>query len=832
MKSMLSCKLSKISILLFVGATLFGSAYSKEPVSVDLDAEYINEFYVIKAQRPPQPGSKFKEQVYREDAFTLATDRDPTDVIFRRTDALVSHIGTLPGAPDLKELRESLGQLRVRMESTEVNNTAARLKLFVEIAHLRRKITLSNPLLNFSEIMFVKSHLSRVSHCCDQYFGKNFKAGGGVYVLSDVFGEKPELRDILTDAVVQEGRLKGKKLTGSFLSPELSFDGKEILFAHSECSGSAWSPESSFHVYRVNIEGSGLKQLTDGSWNDFDPCWLPNGRIVFISERRGGFGRCHPRPVPTYTLFSMNRDGGDIVPLSYHETNEWHPSINNDGMIVYTRWDYIDRGDCIAHHPWITFPDGRDPRSIHGNFPTRRGARPDMEMNVRSIPDSHFYVATAAGHHRRAFGSLVIFDRRVKDDGAMAPVKRMTPYIRFPEVERGGAHIYGTAWPLSEDYFLCVGAPAQAAPEKNSTDKQSGRKRKQRTTYGIYILDSFGNRELIYRDPRIHSVDPVPVRSRHCPPIIPHATDVGLPGTTGVEPAKIPSKKTGTILCMDVYDGIEPWPEGTKIKALRVIQFYPKATYRVNNPDIGIGSESLARGVLGEVPVEEDGSVSFTVPAGKTIYFQALDEKGVAIQSMQSATYVHPGEKLTCQGCHEPRHGAISRPKISLATKHSPQVLTPGPTGSRPLTFPRLVQPILDSKCVDCHAKQKKAPDLSAKLTSWQRSGYGGGKRMWSSSYIALTTGNYNEGKPQKGFAFAFSARPPDRTPTSTVPGQFGAQASKLYVMLSKGHHDVKLTPDELSRIALWLDCNSNFYGAYRNLEKQAEGQVVLPLIE
>ena len=111
----------------------------------------------------------------------------------------------------------------------------------------------------------------------------------------------------------------------------------------------------------MNIDGSGLEQLTDGTWNDFDPCWLPNGRIAFVSERRGGYLRCG-RVCPTYTLFDMGADGGNIRCLSYHETNEWHPSVTHDGRIIYTRWDYVDRHGCTAHMPWITTLDGRKSR--------------------------------------------------------------------------------------------------------------------------------------------------------------------------------------------------------------------------------------------------------------------------------------------------------------------------------------------------------------------------------------------------------------------------------------------------------------------------------------
>jgi len=797
------------------------------PVTLDLDAELNHQFAALEAQIGNRRWhQRIADQAYRAEALIARADRDPTDVILRRTEALAAHLKTLPGGPALTAELAQLRQIRAAAEKTDVIDAGARRALFTTAGKLRRRIALANPLLNFDELLFVKSHRSRANHCCDQYFGSNATPGGSVHVLSGAFGPKPALRDVLADSFVRNGRLKGTKLnTGSFRSPELSYDGKVIYFAYSQCGRSRqrWSPERSFHVFSVNVDGSNLRQLTDGTWNDFDPCCLPSGRIAFISGRRGGFGRCHPRPVPTYTLHSMNPDGSDIVPLSYHETNEWHPSVDNNGMIVYTRWDYIDRGDCIAHHPWITYPDGRDPRAIHGNYPSNRGRRPDQETDIRAIPDSPLYVATATPHHGQAYGSLVVFDPRVADDDAMAPVKRVTPWTPFPETE-GGGQMYATAWPLSEDFFLCVYTAG------------ASRGRGRRGAHGVYLLDSFGNEELLYADPRLGCLGPIPLRPRKSPPVIPHQTAVGIPASAREATAAWAGKKTptaGTVVCVNVYNSLKPWPKDTKVKSLRVIQLFPKATVPINRPDMGIGSESLARSVLGTVPVEADGSVHMTLPARKLVYFQALDADGLAVQSMQSATYVHPGETLTCQGCHEPRHGAPELPRRPiLAAQRPPSVLTGEGPGTDPVLYPLLVQPVLDRYCVPCHTKKAKAPKLDGKPARWQRSGYGGGNITWTNSYITLTTGRYNEGDVIKGFAFSFSARPPGRTPTRTTPGSFGARASRLYQMLQKGHHKVKLPPEDLRRITLWLDCNSLFFGAYHDLDKQIAGQSIRPPLE
>ena len=279
-----------------------------------------------------------------------------------------------------------------------------------------------NKLLDFDDVLFIKrSYLphseTQGNHMCDQYFGFHALPGGGLFILKHAFSDKQECVNILENSICTNGRFKGEKLPegGGFLSPDLSYDGKQILFAFTEGKKDRykWTEETVFHIFKVNTDGTRLTQLTDGTTNDFDPCWLHNGRIVFISERRGGYGRCHARPVPNYTLHSMNADGSDIVCLSPHETSEWHPSVNNNGMIVYTRWDYVDRGFNQAHHPWITFPDGRDPRAIHGNFKEKQADNPCMEQNVRSIPGSHKYVAVAAPHHGQSYGSMLLIDPRI-----------------------------------------------------------------------------------------------------------------------------------------------------------------------------------------------------------------------------------------------------------------------------------------------------------------------------------------------------------------------------------------------------------------------------------
>ena len=186
-------------------------------------------------------------------------------------------------------------------------------------------------------------------------------------------------------------------------------------------------------------------------------------------------------------------------------------------MIVYTRWDYVDRDSDIAHHLWTCYPDGRNPRALHGNYPLRRESRPWIELGIRTVPGSQKYIATTAAHHGHAFGSLVMIDLRVADEGAMSQPTRLTPEVPLPESEGKPAAcmVYGTPWPLGEDDYLCACDP-------------------QGKNHGIYWIDRFGDKELIYRDPQISSISPVPLRPRPCPPLLPERTVQTVAAGVGV----------------------------------------------------------------------------------------------------------------------------------------------------------------------------------------------------------------------------------------------------------------------------------------------------------
>jgi len=814
-------------------------------------------------------------QTFRPESLIQPDDRDPADVVLRRTAALLADVKRLGGS-DLADVDLHLAALKKAAAAISPSHSEARYVLYVDACRLRRQIAFRNPLLDFGQLLFVKHHRAIYPHMCDQYYGITAHPGGGLYVLDNPFGKKgkkgtgpicrnglegaahkldlsgpfsgPRVHDVLADSVVRNGRLKGQKLSGgpskrwqtrydgmghlsgeetvggSFLSPDLSYDGSSIVFAYVECTGDRnhdhhtdpgrghWAEGRCYHIFKVNVDGSDLVQLTDGTWNDFDPRRLPNGRIAFVSERRGGYLRCG-RVCPTYTLYDMAADGGDIRCLSPHETNEWHPSVTHNGRIVWTRWDYVDRHFSAAHMPWITTVDGRDPRPIHGNY-AWRGSRPDMELNLRAIPNSPKFVATAAPHHGQAFGSLVIIDPRVRDDDGGSPLKRLTPEVGFPETRDGGTETFGAAWPLSEDYHLCVyDASMRRASPHAPVPRYSN------ANDGIYLVDAFGNRELVYRDPDISCSQPIPLRPRRKPPAV--TDNTGRVASAGSAEA--------TVAVMDVYESLKPWPRDTKITGLRVWQILPLSVApAARNNGIQVprtGSVNTGRAVLGSVPVEADGSAHFVIPAGKEVFFQALDERGLAVQSMRSGTHFQPGERHVCQGCHEPKHRAPrSVPFEPLATQRPPSRLQPDVDGTNPFSYARLVQPVLNKYCTDCHAQHPDKPlRLDAEPVHVVGEAYMDLPTTYYASYVSLA--------PQYGFYEYGSA---EGRSHRTTPGEFGARASKLYALLTKGHYDVKLPAEDLHRLTVWLDSSSMFYGVYEKEggEAQLRGEIVRPTLE
>ncbi|MCR4411992.1 MAG: hypothetical protein NUV77_06150 [Thermoguttaceae bacterium] len=729
----------------------------------------------------------------------------------RRAGLLLDDLRTVPGVGDLSAASAALGRLAARAEHAEALDEPSRRSLYEEIRTLARDVALSNPLVASRPVLFMLRRRA-VGYMLYEYLGwyyrfgndptSGFKnprfptpePGGGVFVL-DRPGRSMEVRELTA------GRLP----PGHYVTLALSYDARTIYFAYADPTGEdpytlpgyARAPASpgtkyhTFHLFAMDADGGRLRQLTDGPDDDFDPCPLPDGGLAFESTRRGSKLRCGGgSPELVYTLHRMDADGRNLRTLSFHETHEWHPSVLGDGRIVYTRWDYVDRNAAKYHGLWTCNPDGTNPSVLFGNHTTR----PWACYQAKAVPGSNRIVFVAGGHHANVGGTLVMLDPsraaldpRTGEDRPEA-LERLTPEVLFAEAQGWPKTYFYSPWPLSEKYFLV------AMSHEPLSGGYTGRHRDSET--GLYYFDRFGNLELLFRRKGISAVYPIPLAPRPVPPV-----------RTG--PVQTELGDEGEFVLADVNRSLLALPAGRRITELRVFQLLPKSrTDHFDTPRIGHPEQSNARMLLGTVPVEVDGSAYFRAPARKPLYFQAVDGSGRAVQGMRTVVYLQPGERRGCVGCHEPVAAAPPRREL-LAARRPPSALRPGPDGSHPFCYPRLIQPVLERHCVRCH-DGSTGPDKAPPVLT------GGPAGRFSQSYEAL--------------------KPLLRWPSydePTRPGQLGADTSPLAAILTGPKHAkyVAMPEADLRTVYLWLDAHVPFFGTYeeKDLEAQRLGQAVPP---
>jgi len=669
-------------------------------------------------------------------------------------------------------------------------------QLYRHTRWLKRHIALSNPLMDFGPLLFCKRVPTSYSHLVMQYFGWRARPGGGMFVLKNP-GRSLAARDILG------GKLEG----GNVLAPRLGFDAKKIVFSYVACNGKSplvspdkTKPVGSFYdVYEIDIDPSALfktganprnlRRLTSGPYEHLMPTYLPDGGIAFSSTRRKGYARCFGGQFGTkwhvYTIHRMDGDGSNLKTLSYHDTNEWFPAVANDGRILYSRWDYIDR-DAVTHQNlWSMRPDGTNPVAVWGNATPK----PHCSFQIQPIPNSRKIAFTASAHHSITAGSIVVVDPSLGRDG-MEPLTRITPEVPFPEAEsRGIREYYSAPWPLSEKYFLTAYSPVPLVWEPGANPANA---------LGLYLIDSFGNRELIYRDPEISSTNPCPLVPRKRPRVV-----------TGNLPKNPPP--VGEMMIRDVYRGLGTVKRGS-VKQLRIVQIFPKTTNLGNNPAVGLAGEENTRAILGTVPIEADGSARFIVPARIPVLFQVLDADGLAVQTMRSLTYLQPDEKTSCVGCHEPLE-YVAATERTIAMQRKPSRIDPGKLGGKAFSFMRVVQPVLDKLCIECHTgKKTKKSKKTIDLTSTPHNGFT--KSYWS---LCGDRNFWGGGTNPKNAKEALVPRFGARNVVQVTPpgGMYGSPGSRLIKILRspKGHYKVKLSGDDIRRIAAWIDLNAIFYG-------------------
>jgi len=681
--------------------------------------------------------------------------------------------------------------------------------------------------LGFEEFLFVK----RKPYSSDHYYTDinngtapdRFVPENGIYVYNvRTRSERP--------VVTAAGLPGGKGFIGKI---SLSFDAKRVLFDFRE------NPGAGFRIWEVGIDGKGLRQVSFpppdeaekvARWNrgwhtdDIHPNYLPDGRIVFSSTRSECTVLCGGSShLVAPTLHRMAADGTNVEQLTRSPVSEFCPIALDDGRVMYHRWEYVDKGARVAKTIWSMNPDGSRPQELYGLADDDT----TIYMYPMPLPGSHSrFVCVGTCHFPQGgcLGPILLVDygmgmrERGPDPNEPGfvrgdtryPVVNITPhvfiarrsepgwhfltadgnYVHDPEGRKG--HLYATPYPVSDRRFL-VSFKANPADHYKAVPN----------AYALYLIDTEGVHRKVHADAALSCWHPLALVPRAVPPVL--------------EPVRDPRYAAANqALCVveNVYQGMDSVAPG-EVKWLRVNEVVPRywSTGRRWGTSLSSSSWKAAlwpRVQWGVVPVEADGSAHFTVPTNRELFFQALDERGLAIQSMRSATYLQKGEHLVCHGCHEPKHRApLPIDANLLALQRPASQIQADVDGSAPFSYPRLVQPVLDRHCVKCHAEHPDKPISLAREPI---------RNKWYASYNNLL--------PYAFIDYGNNLR--------TNPGQFGAKAAKLTAVLEKGHYDVKLSEEEFHRITLWLDCVSMFYGVYEKEggEAQLQGMVARPTLE
>jgi len=662
------------------------------------------------------------------------------------------------------------------------------------------------------QILFVRRYTLQSSHYYTDFVDGCRHFGGNLCLLSLADGK---VTDILSDTPLTEG------IIGRC---DLSYDGKRVVFGHKQRIGEGC------RIWEGNVDGSGLRQLTfappdedariakyrlaaGGDYHhhtdDMHPCYLPDGGICFVSTRCEFGVLCDvPDRLPASVLYRMDADGSNVQKLSNSAVSESAPSVMHDGRILYTRWEYVDKGTCSNKALWAIRPDGSGSAEIYGTdivFPP--------VFNVgRAVPGSNsLFVCIGAPHMPLGVGTLMRIDTRL-DLRTPEPASYITPEVDvrhqwgwdnvpggavkpfLPETQGGRdgrgntdkGPLYMDPYPIDAEQMLVSHNPDQPWNAVNA--------------YGVYLIDVQGNCRPIHRDADASCWMPMPVRRRVKPPVPRHHPDPEL-AAQGLARVVVADVSRG-------LDGVEP---GT-VKYLRVNAQIPRpwAARRFWDGD-GLQAQHSAiakraalalRVQIGTVPVEADGSAHLLVPANQNIFFQVLDENYMEVQRERTFVNYRPGEVRSCVGCHEKAKDlSTTQSVLPIALTREPDVPGPLPgetTGARPLHYPTDVQPVWDAHCIECHGAEK--PDGDLNLTG------------------ELTTHfnrSYEELMDRKLLPIIGEIYPKVGNNEYLPPYTLGSHAAKLIQILREGHYDVELSPAEWVRVCAWVDANGQYYGTY-----------------
>lgn len=626
------------------------------------------------------------------------------------------------------------------------------------------KITGGHPILFIARNQYLRDHHNTATMFQNGEVNEGSFRGGSAMKMIDV-ADGGKIKTLLE---CPEGIIR---------DPEISYDGKRVLFSMRK------NKADDYHIYEMTLADKSVRQITFGKdLSDIDPNYLPNGKIVFSSTREPKYCMCNRHIM--CNLYTMNPDGSNMIQIGHSTLFEGHASVLSDGRIIYDRWEYVDRNFGDAQGLWVTNPDGTSHLLYYGN---NTGA-PGAFLEAREIPGTTKVVCTLGSCHDRPWGAIGILDRTKGIEGSDGVVKTWPSHAMNLINVHGSYDAMIQINPKMEDPF--------PIDENNILVTRQLEGKGEKT--GIYLLRMNDSEIKIYEEENsgYGCFEPIVVA--------PHEKQREIIDKTDL------TKKTGTFYVADVYigTGMDAIPRGTA-KWLRVVESPEKRFYTYSSGWFGQGEQApgmnwddfVNKRILGTVPIEDDGSANFELPADTFVYFQILDEQGRMIQSMRSGTIVRPGENQGCIGCHEDRLNAVAPRRSTKAMMRAPSKLNGWYGPARNFSFMAEVQPVFDKHCVKCHDAGKP-----------------GAKRICLAGDRNLVFNNaYYELMTHRDIVHVIGAGPAQ----VQNPRTWGSSVSKLADVVLNGHGvperdaQLHLSQEDKDRVITWLDLNAPYYPEY-----------------
>jgi hypothetical protein len=624
------------------------------------------------------------------------------------------------------------------------------------------------------------------------YHVEGLEQGGGLYALGLKDGKLTRLVD------ASEGLI---------LDCQVSYDGKQVLFSWKR------TMQEPFQIWRIDANGSNLTRVIHHESNNMNACWLPDGGIAFLSDRKPAFAYCWTSTSPV--LYRADGDGRNVIKLSANYLTDFTPSIMMDGRILYSRWEYVDRPAIPIQSLWAVNPDGTLLAGVFGN----RVLSPATFMEARDIPGMPGRIlCVMTSHNGPCRGAIGLLDL-TKGGNAQEAIRNLTPEVKVGPVGDAAAGNairgpYESPVPLDARFYLV---------------SRAGK---------ILLRDYAGGVEVTLREPDqgLGFYSAQPLRSR--------------PQPLSPQPTRLDAKAGpwATMLMRDVRIGLGEAVKPGEIKRIAVVQEMEKdirssldqRQFGFQFPVVSCGATYAPKRVWGFADVEADGSAHFKVPSGVPLYFLPLDADGRAVQRMRSFTHLMPGECQSCIGCHADRNyvsPAGLQSGRALADAREAQELREPDWGRRDgFSFARVVQPVLDARCVRCH-DGKSGLDLSGDRTDYFNVAY---------ENLARRGTQAEHGNDAQGGMAGFGKNPYtswipsfngcESNILQTEPKTWGSPVSRLAEVVISGHPDAKgrkrvaLTADERLRILMWIDLNVPYYGTSQSRQPGLRGcRQILP---